>query len=356
VHALEGSGFTILVVPGLTIEHRDQVTAALERCAAYSAVLLLDLPDGPWVAAQDDLSSVSDHRDRVAAYHPWVVVDGVHLPPAGAVAGLLSRTDHELGVWKAPAGSRAQLQGVDALAEQVSQEVGDALTVAGVNAIRDFGSRGLLVWGVRTLASTTTQEPHHRYLPMRRLLDYVARSVGAGLGAVAFETNDAGLWARVRLAVESFLLALWRQGALQGTKPEDAYYVRCGRGQTMSDDDLAHGRLIVEWGMAVLKPAEFVIMRLALATGTVAHQALSPQPELARVVSTYIGETEKNLTRLFELERSDRIVFFDEADALFGKRTEVKDSHDRYANTDISDLSRRKGRKGGRNVSEGREP
>src|SRR5690606_41072896 len=110
----------------------------------------------------------------------------------------------------------------------------------------------------------------------------------------------------------------------------EAYYVRCGHGQTMTDLDVAGGRLVVEWGMSMLKPAEFVVMRLSLATGTVAHDALSVRPELRREVSTYIGETEKNLAHIFELERTGPL-HFDEADALFGKRTEVKDAHDRYA-------------------------
>ncbi|HLS44738.1 MAG TPA: phage tail sheath subtilisin-like domain-containing protein, partial [Ornithinicoccus sp.] len=347
VHALEGTGFTILVVPGLTVQHRDEVRAALERCAAYSAVLLLDLPDEPWIAMQDDLAAVTEHRDRVAVYHPWVVVHGQRIPPAGAVAGVLARTDRERGVWKAPAGTGAQLLGVDSLAEQVNQSVGDAMTVAGVNALRDFGSRGLLVWGARTVASTTTPEPEHRYLPMRRLLDYVSRCVGSGLGPVVFEPNDAGLWGRVRVAVENFLQELWRQGALQGTKSSEAYYVRCGHGQTMTDLDVAGGRLVVEWGMSMLKPAEFVVMRLSLATGTVAHDALSVRPELRREVSTYIGETEKNLAHIFELERTGPL-HFDEADALFGKRTEVKDAHDRYA--DVG--KRRKARKDRRTVTD----
>lgn len=202
--------------------------------------------------------------------------------------------------------------------------------VAGVNALRDFPGRGPLVWGARTLASTTT--PHHRYLPVRRLQDHVARSVGAALGGVAFESNDAGLWARVRVAVEDFLVELWRQGALQGATPEEAYYVRCGRGQTMTDADLAEGRLVVEWGLSAMKPAEFVVMRLSLT-----------------VVSKYIGETEQNLARLVKgAQRREAVLHFDEADALFGQRTEVKDSHDRYATLEARAEAHRKRRKDGR--------
>lgn len=167
---------------------------------------------------------------------------------------------------------------------------------------------------------------------MRRLQDHVARSVGAALGGVAFECNDAGLWARVRVAVEDFLVELWRQGALQGATPEEAYYVRCGRGQTMTDADLAEGRLVVEWGLSAMKPAEFVVMRLSLT-----------------VVSKYIGETEQNLARLVKgAQRREAVLHFDEADALFGQRTEVKDSHDRYATLEARAEAHRKRRKDGR--------
>lgn len=332
--ALEGTGFTILVIPGLTSQDPDQVTAAVERCTAYSAVLLLDLPHGPWIAAQRDLSLIPVHRERVVPYHPWAVVDGVAVPASGAVAAVLARTDREHGVWKAPAGLDARLGGIDGLTEVVDLRVIGAMTAAGVNALRDLGDRGVFVWGARTLAATTTAEPRHRYLPVRRLVDHVARSVGAGLGAAALETNDAALWGRVRGAVEDFLYELWRQGALQGTKPEEAYFVRCGRGQTMTDRDLAEGRLVVQWGLAPLKPAEFSVMHLSVATGTVAREALTvarvpglrdlAARDLGPVASKYIGETEKNLARLFDQVRGG-VLLFDEADALFGRRTEDDD-------------------------------
>lgn len=323
VHALQGTGFTVLVLPGVTTQHTDQVSAALEFCAAHSAVLLLDLPDGPWIREQHDLAAITEHRERLALYHPWVVVHGAELPPTGAVAGVLARTDLERGVWKAPAGTAATLQGIDALAEAVDQRVGDAMTVAGVNALRDFPGNGPLVWGARTLASTTTADPHHRYLAVRRLLDHVARSIGASLGAVVFESNDAGLWARVRVAVANFLDDLWRRGALQGSRPEEAYYVRCGHGQTMTDADLAEGRLVVEWGLSAMRPAEFMVTRVSLATGTVAHEALTRSRDLGPVVSKHIGETEQNLARILErAERAEVVLHLDEADALFGRRTD----------------------------------
>ncbi|WP_075958616.1 phage tail sheath family protein [Ornithinimicrobium sp. CNJ-824] len=113
VHALDGSGVTVLVVPGLTAAHSDQMRVALGRCGASRAVLLLDLPPGPWGPTHEAaLGAVTDHAERAAAYHPWVVVDGVTVPPSGAVAGVVARTDAERGVWKAPAG--VELREVDA--------------------------------------------------------------------------------------------------------------------------------------------------------------------------------------------------------------------------------------------------
>lgn len=334
VRALDGTGYTVLVLPGVTTQHNDAVRSALERCSAYAAVLLLDLPNGPWISAQHDLDAITAHRERVAVYHPWVVVDGVNLPPGGAVAGVIARTDRERGVWRAAGGTSAQLHGIAGLAETVDQQVGDAMTVAGVNGLRDFGRQGHLVWGVRTLASTTTRVPEERYLPPRRLVDHVRRSVEAGLAGVVFEDDNPGLWAQVRLVVDEFLGGLWRAGALQGTKPEEAYFVQCGLGQTMTEQDVADGKVIVRWGLSVSRPAEFAVSTVTVASAVISRELLAHP--LGPVVSRYIGETEKNLARSLEQSgRVARVLFFDEADAIFGRRTEIADSHDRYANLEV---------------------
>lgn len=330
VHALGGTGTTVLVLPGVTTQHTDQVRAALEWCAAYTAVLLLDLPHGPWISAQSDLDAITAHRERVAVYHPWVVVDGVSLPPTGAVAGVVARTDRERGVWKAAGGTSAQLHGIAGLAETVDQQVGDAMTVAGVNGLRDFGSQGLLVWGARVLSSTSTRLVEERYLPPRRLVDHVRRSVEVGLAGVAFEDDNPGLWTQIRLVVNEFLSGLWRAGALQGTTAQQAYFVQCGLGQTMTAQDVADGKVIVTWGLSVSKPAEFAVSSVTLASAVISRD-LMVHP-LGPVVSRYIGETEKNLARLMERSgREARVLLFDEADALFDRRTEIRDSRDRYA-------------------------
>lgn len=334
VRALDGTGYTVLVLPGVTTAHTDQVRAALERCAAYGAVLLLDLPNGPWISAQTDLDAITAHRERVALYHPWVVVDGVSLPPTGAVAGVVARTDRERAVWKAPGGTSARLHGIDGLTEAVGQQVGDAMTVAGVNALRDFGTQGQLVWGVRTLASTATGLPEERYLPPRRFVDHVRRSVESGLAGVVLMDDNPGLWTQVRLLVDEFLGGLWRAGALQGTKPEEAYFVQCGLGQTMTEQDVADGKVIVRWGLSVSKPAEFSVSTVTLASAVISRELLA-QP-LGPVVSRYLGETEKDLARSLEQAgRVARVLIVDEVDAIFGRRTEIRDSHQRYANLEV---------------------
>ena len=359
VHALVGSGVTVLVVPGLIAAHTDQVRVALSWCAAYRAVLLLDLPPGPWTPATEAAAAqVGEHRERAAAYHPWVVAAGVPVPPSGAIAGVIARTDAERGVWKAPAD--VVVPAVDGLLEAVGTEQNDLLSRLGVNPLREFPGRGRRVWGARTLAAAQTRESARRYLAVRRLTDHVLASLEAGLLFVQDEPSDAALWLRVRQLAEEFLDELWRQGALQGSTPEQAYGSRCGPGETMTQADLEAGAVVLRVWFAPLRPAEFDLHHLRLQAGT--PSAAGPAPvtgavpakgdelavDLDRVVSRYIGETEKNLAKLFDrAEQSGEVLLFDEADALFGKRTEVRDAHDKYANQEVSYLIQRMARERG---------
>ena len=359
LHALDGSGVTVLAIPGLTATHHLQVSAALAFCAAHRSVLLLDLPAGPIDAVtRAGVQQTGPHRERAAAYHPWLTMGGVAVPPSGGVAGAIARTDAERGVWKAPA--NVALHGIDGFTEALGEEASEQLTQDGVNALREFPGRGRLVWGARTLAGSQSIEPAQRYLSVRRLTDHVLGSVAAGLQFVVFEPNDEPLWLRVRTMTENFLNGLWRAGALQGTKPEHAYGARCGLGVTMTQADLEAGRMILEVFLATVRPAEFDVHRLTfqtqapggaatagdtqtLRTGRLSEVAASlHRVDLAQVVSRYIGETEKNLAEVFDAaERSGAVLVFDEADALFGRRTEVRDSHDRYANQEVSHLIER---------------
>ena len=281
LHALDGAGVTVLVVPGLTAVHSLPVAHALNWCAERRAVLLLDLPLGPWGNdARAAAAQAGPHRERAAVYHPWLVMGGVEVSPSGAVAGSIAHTVATRGVWKAPA--NVALHGIGALTETIDEAAGQLLTEHGVNPIREFPGRGLRVWGARTLAAVDSAEPSRRYLAMRRLVDHISGSLAAGLEFAVFEPNEAPLWARVRMLAGNFLLDLWRRGALQGTTPEEAFGVRCGLGETMTQADLEAGRLVLTVFVATLKPAEFDVLTVRVQTLTGAEHEDVTRPFLLR--------------------------------------------------------------------------
>jgi len=185
------------------------------------------------------------------------------LPPAAAMAGIYARVDGSRGVWKAPANvSVNSVYGLSAHisdAEQGTMNV-DATTGKSVNAIRSFQGKGFLVWGARTLAGNDNE---WRYVNVRRLFITAEESAKKATLQFVFEPNDANTWVKVRAMLENYLTLLWRQGALAGSKPEHAFYVRCGLNQTMTAQDILEGKLIVEIGMAAVRPAEFIILRFS---------------------------------------------------------------------------------------------
>ncbi len=211
-------------------------------------------------------SDASSDRGLGALYYPWLkVLDPVTnvetlVPPGGHVAGLYARTDNERGVHKAPANE--QLRGVQGLEHDIRKEDQDGLNPKGINCIRTFRGRGIRVWGARTTSSRTIW----RYVNVRRLFLFLEESLDEGTQWAVFEPNDEPLWARIRQSVGDFLTGVWRDGALQGTTPEEAFYVKCDR-TTMTQDDIDKGRLIIEVGVAPVKPAEFVIFRITQWTG-----------------------------------------------------------------------------------------
>jgi phage tail sheath protein FI len=185
----------------------------------------------------------------------------VTLPPSGAMAGIYARVDELRGVWKAPANVLAR--SVSDLTFQVTEELQEDLNVdstAGksINAIRFFSGRGILVWGARTLDGNSNE---WRYVPVRRFFNMVEESTKKATARFVFEPNDANTWVKVRAMIENFLRLQWRAGALQGSKPEQAFFVHVGLGETMTALDILEGRMIVEIGMAVVRPAEFIILR-----------------------------------------------------------------------------------------------
>jgi len=197
-----------------------------------------------------------------ALYYPWVQVDDpilnrpIYIPPCGHAAGVWARSDNTRGVHKAPANE--VVLGATGLAYGMTKGEQDTLNPNGINCIRAFPGRGIRIWGARTLSSN----PSWRYLNVRRLFNYIEKSIERGTQWVVFEPNDMLLWARVRRDVGAFLSTVWSEGALFGTSPAQAFYVKCDEELNPSESrDL--GRLIIEIGISPVKPAEFVIFRIS---------------------------------------------------------------------------------------------
>jgi uncharacterized protein len=209
----------------------------------------------------------SNYDSKYAAlYYPWIkVFDPAGgqtrlVPPSGHVAGIWARNDSERGVHKAPANE--VVRGAVDLEMQITRGEQDLLNPLGINCIRSFPGRGIRVWGARTLSS----DPAWRYLNIRRYFNYLEESILTGTQWVVFEPNDQALWARIRRNISAFLVTEWRGGALFGGQPEDAYYVKCDA-ETNPPESVDLGRVICEIGVSPVKPAEFVIFRLAQFSG-----------------------------------------------------------------------------------------
>ncbi len=181
----------------------------------------------------------------------------ITIPASGTIAGVMARSDSNRGVWKAPAGTVATLQGVVGLGRTLTSQDLRVLTTTGINSLKRLTSSTIVAWGARTLSS----DPEWKYLAVRRTALYLETSIKQGISWAVFEPNDAPLWLKIRQSVSTFLHTLFRQGAFQGTTAREAYVVKCGR-ETMSVADQQAGRLNLTVGFAPLKPAEFIIFRI----------------------------------------------------------------------------------------------
>jgi Bacteriophage tail sheath protein len=219
---------------------------------------------------------ISTHQPPVrssyaAYYHPWLIVPTpdrattLAVPPGGHVAGAYARTDIQKGVWKAPAGAR--LEKVTALSENITSSDVSLLVDRGIDVLRNEPIRGIVV----SAARTTGSGQDWKYVNIRRFFIFLEHSIDRGLQWVIFEPNGVALWEIVRRAIDTFLLGLWKSGALVGQTADEAYFVRCDR-TTMTQDDIDNSRLIAVIGVAPVRPAEFVTLRitclLQCATGT----------------------------------------------------------------------------------------
>lgn len=184
------------------------------------------------------------------------------LPPSPLMAGVYAQVDRTRGVWKAPA--NVGLSSVTGVTFKVTDALQQSLNVhetgKSINAIRPFTGQGVMVWGARTLDGNSNE---WRYVPVRRFFNMVEESVKKACNRFVFEPNDANTWVKVRAMIENFLMLQWRDGALQGAKPEQAFFVKVGLGLTMTPQDILEGRMNVEIGMAVVRPAEFIILKFS---------------------------------------------------------------------------------------------
>ncbi len=270
---------TMVLAPDLVMAHRNGLidisgvtavqTALIGHCELMgNRMAILDTPAG--LNAQQ----VSDWRMNVTGYDskfavtywPWVTVfdpsvgHNVDFPPSGYIAGLWSNNDNTRGVFKAPANE--VLQGVVGVELNATRGETDLLNPEGINAIKAFPGRGIRVWGARTLSS----DAEWRYINVRRYFNYLEESILQGTQWCVFEPNDDRLWGRIRRTISAFLVNAWRSGALFGAKPEQAFFVKCD-GTNNTAESIDAGMVIVEIGVAPVKPAEFVIFRIAQFSG-----------------------------------------------------------------------------------------
>jgi phage tail sheath protein FI len=272
---------SIVAAPGATARYGDNpqradqiIQSLLAHCQIVMKyrVAVLESPDN------QILSEVRDFRGKfdsthAALYYPWLTVvdpidpDGrreIQISPSGFVSGIYARTDITHGVFKAPANEVA-IGAID-FERLLNKAEQDVLNPLGINCFRFFENRGFRLWGARTISS----DPEWKYISVRRYFAYLSHSIDRGTQWAVFENNSEPLWANVRRTIEDFLVSEWRNGALLGTKPEEAFFVRCDR-STMTQNDLDNGRLVCLIGVAVVKPAEFVIFRIGQMTAGSKH-------------------------------------------------------------------------------------
>lgn len=272
--------FNLLCIPPYSNGDVDPslVGRAAKFCEDQRAMFLVD-PRSDWVnkeQAKAGIGGVGTNSKNAAIFFPRLrqpnplreqqLQDFV---PCGAVAGIFARTDAQRGVWKAPAGTEASLNGVPQLSVALNDAENGELNPLGINCLRVFPAAGRVVWGARTLQGNDRLASEWKYIPVRRTALYIEESLYRGLQWVVFEPNDEPLWAQIRLNVGAFMNNLFRQGAFQGTTAREAYLVKCDK-ETTTQNDINLGIVNILVGFAPLKPAEFVIIKIQQLAGQIA--------------------------------------------------------------------------------------
>ncbi len=270
--------FNLLCIPPLKRSGGDVGKQTWDAAIAYAgsrrAFVIVD-PAERWATANDVLAGIASivtPADNAAIYFPRILVDDPltqaadSFAPGGTIAGIFAQIDMTAGVWKAPAGINAVMQGVLAFSLGGSAGVltdadSGKLNPAGINSLRHFPVYGNVVWGARTLKGADALASDWKYVPIRRFGYYIEESVLRGIRWSVFEPNAAPLWAQITRAVSAFMQTLFMQGALQGAKPSESYFVNCDS-TTTTQADVDNGVMNVVIGIAPVKPAEFVIIRI----------------------------------------------------------------------------------------------
>jgi uncharacterized protein len=252
---------------------------ALKFCADQRAFLVVDTPPSlavvdakGWPTSTANLTGVNARNGAV--YFPRLRVPDPlrggtigEFAPCGAVAGIMARTDASRGVWKAPAGIDAAITGISGLTLSLTDDENGQLNPVAVNCLRTFRGSGTVIWGARTLRGGDQLGDEYKYIPVRRLALFLEETLYRSTQWVVFEPNDKPLWTQIRTSITAFMQDLFRQGAFQGTTPQDAYFVRCDE-ETTTQSDIDHGIVNIVVGFAPLKPAEFVVIGIQQKTAT----------------------------------------------------------------------------------------
>lgn len=268
--------FNILCVPG---ETNETVLSKLEGyCRKRRAFLIVDSKEvDTFATLQNGPNSTITGVNSINAafYFPWLIVPDPlkenrpkNVPPCGFMAGIYSRIDANRGVFKAPAGIEASLTGIIGTKEPINDMENGTLNQKAINCIRSFPVYGTVAWGARTLQGNDEIGSEWKYIPVKRLALFIEESLFRGTKWVVFEPNDEPLWAQIRLNIGAFMHNLFRQGAFQGSKPQDAYFIKCDK-ETTTQNDINLGIVNIIVGFAPLKPAEFVVIKIQQMAGQI---------------------------------------------------------------------------------------
>ncbi len=279
LYALEKADlFNLLCIPpykataGIADQDVDAalIGEAAKYCEDRRAFLIID-PPSDWDETADakaGVATIGTKSKNAALYFPRLrqanpLHDGLIevFAPSGAIAGVMARTDAARGVWKAPAGLEATLNGTVGLSVSLTDGENGELNPLGVNCLRSFPAAGNIVWGARTLRGDDRLASEWKYIPVRRLALFIEETLFRGTQWVVFEPNDEPLWAQIRLNVGAFMHSLFIDGAFQGASPREAYFVKCSH-ETTTQTDIDNGIVNIEVGFAPLKPAEFVVIKI----------------------------------------------------------------------------------------------